>query len=82
MARVLVMDASYEDCRKAIRRAFQVFPLNLKGKSVAIKVNALRAAEPKKAICTDYRVLAAVLEEIREAGVAKITVGDNPGTEF
>ena len=48
MSKVLVMDSTYETCRKAVREAFSAFPVDVKGKKVAVKVNALKAGDPER----------------------------------
>jgi uncharacterized protein (DUF362 family) len=44
MHRVMIHPASYEDCQEAVERAFDLFPVDVKGKKVLIKPNALRAS--------------------------------------
>ena len=46
MSKVLVLDATYEDCARAVDEVFETFPLDVKGKSVVVKVNALKAGVP------------------------------------
>ena len=79
MSRVMIDPAAYETVRPAVDHAFDLFPLSVKGKSVLIKPNVLRAAKPEEAITTHPAVLNAVVEKIESMGAASIVVGDNPG---
>ncbi len=79
MRTVLIHPATYENIFPAIRRAFDIFPLNMKNKKVLIKPNVLRKSEAKEAIVTHPAVLAAVVKEVESRGPASIIVGDNPG---
>jgi uncharacterized protein (DUF362 family)/ferredoxin len=81
-SKVLVLDSTYETCRKAVGEAFEAFPMDLQGKKVAVKVNALKAGNPdRQAFVTHYRVLEAVLRELERLKPAQIVVGDSVGTE-
>ena len=65
MSKVLVMESSYESCREAVKKAFDTFPLDVRGKKVAVKMNALKACDPdRQAMVTHYRLLTAVLEKL------------------
>jgi uncharacterized protein (DUF362 family)/NAD-dependent dihydropyrimidine dehydrogenase PreA subunit len=79
MLKVLIHQASYENVRQAVDRAFELFPLELRGKSVLIKPNVLRASEASEGIVTHPAVLRAVVEKVETMGPAAIVVGDNPG---
>jgi uncharacterized protein (DUF362 family)/NAD-dependent dihydropyrimidine dehydrogenase PreA subunit len=79
MSKVMIHPASYENVREAVDRAFELFPLELHGKSVLIKPNVLRASEASEGIVTHPAVLRAVVEKIETMGPAAIVVGDNPG---
>jgi uncharacterized protein (DUF362 family)/Pyruvate/2-oxoacid:ferredoxin oxidoreductase delta subunit len=79
MQRVMICKATYEDCRQAVDRAFELFPLDLAGKKVVIKPNVLRTSSAEEHIVTNPRILRAVIEKVEEMSPAKITVGDNPG---
>ena len=79
MHRVMLHQASYEDCRRAIDSAFELFPIDVKGRKVLVKPNALRAAEPEQGISTHPAVVLALVEKLEEMKPAAITVGDNPG---
>ncbi len=83
MSKVLVLDATYEDCADAVDEAFRVFQPDVKGKRVVVKVNALKAADPETSACvTDYRLLRAVLNRLETLEPAQVIVGDSVGTEF
>lgn len=79
MPKVLIHQAIYENVRQAVDRAFELFPLELRGKSVLIKPNVLRASEASEGIVTHPAVLRAVVEKVETMGPAAIVVGDNPG---
>lgn len=79
MSTVAIMEAGYENCHQAIERIFHLFPLELEGKKVVIKPNALRSAGPKEGITTHPAVLKAVINEVVSRRPASLIVGDNPG---
>jgi uncharacterized protein (DUF362 family)/NAD-dependent dihydropyrimidine dehydrogenase PreA subunit len=79
MSKVMIHPASYENPAEAIRRAFEIFPLNLKGKKILIKPNVLRTSQANEAIVTHPAVLAAVVRMVESMDPASIIVGDNPG---
>ena len=79
MKRVLIHPASYEDCRQAIDRAFELFPQDLAGKKVVIKPNVLRTSRAEEHIVTNPAILRAVIEKVETLSPAEIIVGDNPG---
>ena len=82
MSKVLVLDATYEDCAHAIEEVFEAFPLDVKGKRVVVKVNALKAGDPETtAYVTDYRLLRAVLDRLEKLEPGQVIVGDSVGTE-
>ncbi len=82
MGKVLIMESSYADCAQAVERAFEVFPLKIKGKKVAVKVNALRACNPdKEPIVTHPALVRAVIRHLETLDPAQIIVGDSVGTE-
>lgn len=84
MSKVLVMESSYEDCAEAVDRAFAAFPLEIAGKRVVIKPNALKPCNPDTdtAMVTHYKILEAVIKKVETLGPGKILVGDSVGTEF
>jgi len=79
MSKVMIHPATYENCRQAVDRAFERFPLNLQGKRVLLKPNVLRACEAQEGIVTHPAVLRAVVEKVKAMEPAAIVVGDNPG---
>lgn len=79
MTKVLIHPATYESVRPAVDRAFEIFPLDLRGKKVLIKPNVLRASKPQEGIATHPAVLRAVVEKVETLEPASIVVGDNPG---
>ena len=79
MNRVLIEPARYDRIRPAVDRAFECFPLSLKGQKVFIKPNVLRASEAREGIVTHPAVLQAVVEKVKTMQPAKLVVGDNPG---
>ncbi|MCG6881008.1 MAG: DUF362 domain-containing protein [Deltaproteobacteria bacterium] len=84
MSKVLVMESSYENCAEAVERAFAAFPLEIAGKRVVIKPNALKPCNPDTdtAMVTHYKILEAVIKKVETLGPRKILVGDSVGTEF
>ena len=79
MSKVMIHPATYESLSEAIDRAFELFPLALKGKKVLIKPNVLRDTDPKEGVTTHPAVLRAVVEKVLPMGPASLIVGDNPG---
>ncbi len=79
MHRVLIHPASYENCRVAVDRAFELFPQNISGKKIVIKPNVLRTSTAEEHIVTNPALLRAVVEKVEEMSPAEIVVGDNPG---
>ena len=79
MHKVLIHQASYDHCREAVDRAFDLFPMPVKGRSVLIKPNALRASNAEQGIVTHPAVVRAVVEKVEALGAGRIVVGDNPG---
>ena len=79
MTSVLIHPATYDTVRPAVDRAFEIFPVNLSGKKVLIKPNALRSSAADEAIVTHPSVLRAVVEKVETLNPAAIVVGDNPG---
>jgi uncharacterized protein (DUF362 family)/NAD-dependent dihydropyrimidine dehydrogenase PreA subunit len=78
-SKVMSHPATYENVRQAVDRAFELFPLELRGKRVLLKPNVLRASEVHEGIVTHPAVLRAVVERVETMGPASIVVGDNPG---
>ncbi len=79
MAKVMIQPATYENVQQAVERAFALFPLKVRGKTVLIKPNVLRASEAREGIVTHPAVLRAVVEKVESMGPAALVVGDNPG---
>jgi uncharacterized protein (DUF362 family)/Pyruvate/2-oxoacid:ferredoxin oxidoreductase delta subunit len=79
MAKVLIHPATYENVRQAVDRAFELFPVPVKGKKVLLKPNVLRASTAQESIVTNPAVLRAVVEKVESLGPASVVVGDNPG---
>lgn len=79
MHKVMIHPASYENCRGAIDRAFELFPQEISGKTVVIKPNVLRISKAEEHIVTHPAILRAVIEKVEEQSPSRIVVGDNPG---
>ena len=79
MPKVMIHPASYEKARPAVDRAFELFPLKIKGKKILIKPNVLRASQAEEGITTHPAVLRAVVEKVEALQPTAIVVGDNPG---
>lgn len=79
MSRVMIQPATYETARQAVDKAFELFPLDMRGKRVLIKPNVLRSSEAEQGIVTHPEVLRAVVEKVETREPASIVVGDNPG---
>lgn len=75
----MIHSAIYENARPAVDRAFELFPMELKGKRILIKPNVLRASKAEEGITTHPAVLRAVVEKVETMQPAAIIVGDNPG---
>jgi uncharacterized protein (DUF362 family)/NAD-dependent dihydropyrimidine dehydrogenase PreA subunit len=83
MSRVLVTHSTYDTCREAVDRAFECFPIDIRGKRVALKMNALKAGDPDRhAYVTHYMLVKAVIEKLETLGPSEIMAGDSVGTEF
>jgi len=79
MHKVMIHPAEYNNCRPAIKKAFDLFPLKVTDKTVMVKPNVLRGSPPEEAVSTHPAVLKAVIEKLEEMNPADIIVGDNPG---
>lgn len=75
----MIHPATYDNCRVAVDRAFDIFPQEIKGKKVVIKPNVLRSSQAKEHIVTNPAVLQAVIEKVEALSPLEIVVGDNPG---
>ena len=82
MSKVLVMESTYDTCHKAVEQVFSTFPIDIAGKKVAIKTNALKASDPdRQAMTTHYKLVKAVVQEVETFRPSQIVVGDSVGTE-
>ncbi|MDQ7783235.1 MAG: DUF362 domain-containing protein [Desulfomonilaceae bacterium] len=79
MFQVMIEPGTYEDARRAVDRAFEIFPTDVRDKTVLIKPNVLRGSEADEGIVTHPAVVRAVVEKVETMKPASITVGDNPG---
>lgn len=79
MSQIMIQPATYESARRAVDRAFEIFPMDLQDKKVLIKPNVLRGSEAEEGIVTHPAVLRAVVEKVETMRPASIVVGDNPG---
>ncbi|HPJ94552.1 MAG TPA: DUF362 domain-containing protein [Deltaproteobacteria bacterium] len=79
MSKVMIYPAGYDSVRQAVDRAFELFPIELKGRNVLIKPNVLRASRAEEGVVTHPAVLRAVVEKVEKMGPAQLVVGDNPG---
>jgi len=79
MSKVMIHPASYETVRQAVDRALELFPIAVRGKSVLIKPNVLRASAATEGIVTNPAVLRAMVEAVEAMGPSSLVVGDNPG---
>ena len=79
MHKVMIHPTEYDDCHEAIRRAFSLFPLEIKGRKVMIKPNAMNDSHPDQGAVTHPSILGAVLDILEDSGAGEIIVGDNPG---
>ncbi|MEW6261686.1 MAG: DUF362 domain-containing protein [Thermodesulfobacteriota bacterium] len=79
MPKVMIEPATYDDCRRAVSRAFELFPIRIAGRKIMVKPNVLRASRAEEAIVTHPAVVRAVVEVLEELGPRSLVVGDNPG---
>ena len=76
-------ESTYETCREAVDQAFSLFPVEVRGKKVAVKVNALKPGDPDQlAYVTHYKLVEAVVQKLAVLQPAQLMVGDSVGTEF
>ena len=81
MSKVVVIDSTYDTCKEAVDQVFAAFPVDVKGKKVAVKSNALRECDPDhEAVVTHYNLLKAVIEKLETLKPSRIVVGDSVGT--
>jgi len=79
LQKVLITEASYKDCRRAVELALSTFPLQVRGKKVMVKINAVAGAEPEQGMYTHPSVVHTLVTLLEEMDPAEILVGDNPG---
>jgi uncharacterized protein (DUF362 family)/Pyruvate/2-oxoacid:ferredoxin oxidoreductase delta subunit len=79
MHRVMIHPATYDSCREAVERAFDLFPQEIAHKKIVIKPNVLRMSTADEHIVTHPALLRAVVEKVEQMSPAEIVVGDNPG---
>jgi len=79
LPKVMIQPADYESVREAVDRAFDLFPLDIRGRKVLIKPNVLRISEAKEGVVTHPAVLRAVVDKVETLAPASLVVGDNPG---
>ncbi|MFC1884172.1 DUF362 domain-containing protein [Thermodesulfobacteriota bacterium] len=79
MSKVMIHPATYENVSGAVDRAFELFPMEIKGKKILIKPNVLRSSSAEEGVVTNPAVLRAVVEKVETLDPASIIVGDNPG---
>ena len=79
MQRVMIQPSDYTNIAQAVERAFELFPVKIKGKKVLIKPNVLRASYANEGITTHPSLLRSVVESVEKMEPASISVGDNPG---
>jgi pyridoxine 5-phosphate synthase len=76
MSKVMIDPAAYGSVRQSVDRAFELFPLEFKGKKVFIKPNVLRASEADESIVTHPAVLRAVVEKVEHILVSLLVEPD------
>lgn len=78
MSQVLVADATYTDLSPVISDILKRFPLEVRGKTVLLKPNALRGSYPEAHVTTHPELVRQLRLQLEERG-AHVMVGDNPG---
>ncbi|PIX25180.1 MAG: hypothetical protein COZ69_04090, partial [Deltaproteobacteria bacterium CG_4_8_14_3_um_filter_45_9] len=74
----LVIVSKGDNPYETTKRVLQIFPLaNLKGRKVLIKPNAARLASPGEGVTTHPLVVEAVIDYLKEKGVANIVIGES-----
>ena len=74
MHRVMIHPATYENCRTAVHRAFEIFPQDIAGKKVVIKPNVLRTSKAEEHIVTNPALLQAVIKKVEELSPLTLVV--------
>lgn len=78
MEKVLIINSDYENIKNNIKKIFDLFPLEVRGKNVLVKPNILGPFDKERGITTHPALVNGVISYLENAG-AKIIVGDNPG---
>ena len=80
LSKVLVLESEYESIGRSVDRVLEEFPLDVAGKTVLLKPNMLGPYPPESHVNTNPALIRALVERLEGAG-ARVTVGDNPGTQ-
>ena len=78
MRRVMIHPSDYKNIFQAVERAFDLFPVKIKGKKVLIKPNVLRASDANEGITTHPSLLRSVVEIVEKMEPSSTSVGYNP----
>ena len=74
----LVIVSKGDNPYETTKRILQIFPLpDLKGRKILIKPNAARLATPGEGVTTHPLVVRAVIDYLKEKGVANIVIGES-----
>jgi uncharacterized protein (DUF362 family) len=74
----LVIVSKGDNPYETTKRILQIFPLpDLKGRKILIKPNAARLATPGEGVTTHPLVVGAVIDYLKEKGVANIVIGES-----
>jgi uncharacterized protein (DUF362 family) len=74
----LVIASKGDNPYETTKRVLQIFPLpDLKGRKILIKPNAARLASPGEGVTTHPLVVEAVIDYLKEKGVANIIIGES-----
>jgi len=79
MNKVMIHPAGLDTCGEAVDHAFELFPLEVSGKKVMVKPNALRASDADQGVVTHPALVKAVVDKLETLSPRSIVVGDNPG---
>ena len=79
MHRVMIHPSDYNNVSQAVKRAFDLFPIQVKGKKVLVKPNVLRKSDAAEGIVTHPSLLRSVVEHVEKMEPSSLSVGDNPG---
>ncbi|MEO0225454.1 MAG: DUF362 domain-containing protein [candidate division WOR-3 bacterium] len=81
MAKVLILEADYENLRRSVAEVFNFFKPDLAHKEVFVKPNMLSARKPEEHVTTHPSLIRAVGQELIGRG-ANFVVGDNHSGEI